>query len=129
MNADTTFASIDRSAMDGVAAAANALQGAGAQADALAQHGADSLRHGSQAVQRGAQQLQASAQLLTQQAAAYVNRRPFQAVLLAAAAGAALMGLVTLLGRGRDGPHLTGPHGQARTDRPARAAAWAVAPP
>jgi len=62
------------------------------QAESLARRGADALRDGSQ-------QLRAKAGEASEQTAGYIRDEPFKAVLIAAAVGAALMGLAALLGR------------------------------
>jgi ElaB/YqjD/DUF883 family membrane-anchored ribosome-binding protein len=98
MHHDTTP---DTQAPDAVALAASALQRAGLQADAMAQRGASALNHGAEALQRSANQLQARAQQVSHHASAYVQREPVKAVLMAAATGAALMALLTLMARSR----------------------------
>ena len=66
------------------------LERAGEQASALAQHGVDAVRHRSLQVRDRA--LRASDGTLN-----YIKDEPVKAVLIAAAAGAALMALVGLL--------------------------------
>jgi len=64
------------------------------QADALMHRGADALRHTGQDLQQRA--IHAS-ELATD----YVRKEPFKSLLMAAATGAVLMGLVSLMGRSR----------------------------
>jgi ElaB/YqjD/DUF883 family membrane-anchored ribosome-binding protein len=62
------------------------------QAESLARRSADALRDGSH-------QLRAKAEYASDQTAGYIRDEPFKSVLIAAAVGAALMGLAALLGR------------------------------
>ncbi len=64
------------------------------QASALAQRGMDALRTGSQ-------QIRDRAVLATDVTSGYIKNDPIKAVLIAAATGAALMALVSLLSRPR----------------------------
>lgn len=70
------------------------LDGATAQAGAMFKHGMDTLREGSQ-------QLRARAQQAGESTTHYIQQEPVKAVLIAAAAGAALMALIALLTRSR----------------------------
>jgi len=65
------------------------------QASALAHRGLDAVRNGSQ-------QLREKAVHATDTTATYIRNDPIKAVLIAAATGAALMALVSLLSRSRD---------------------------
>ncbi len=65
------------------------------QASALVQRGADALRDGSQLVRNSARQASDST-------VGYIRDEPVKAMLIAAATGAALMGLVSLMGRSRN---------------------------
>ncbi len=65
------------------------------QASALAHRGVDAVRHGSQ-------QLRNTALHATDATAGYIKNDPIKAVLIAAATGAALMALVSLIGRSRN---------------------------
>lgn len=67
----------------------------GRQASAMAQRGADAIRDRSQ-------QLRDSARQASDRAADYIRDEPVRSVLMAAATGAALMGLVALLARSSD---------------------------
>ncbi len=64
------------------------------QASAMAHRGIDAVRHGSQ-------QLRDTALNATDKTAGYIKNDPIKAVLIAAATGAALMALVTLISRSR----------------------------
>lgn len=70
------------------------LNRASEQASALAQRGIDAVRNGSQQLRQTA--LQAS-----DTTAGYIKNDPIKAVLIAAATGAALMALVSLISRSR----------------------------
>jgi ElaB/YqjD/DUF883 family membrane-anchored ribosome-binding protein len=91
------------SALDGLAAsvqharreASSLLGHAGSQAGDLAQHSVDALRD-------GARQLRLQARRARRESVAYIQDEPVKAVLIAAAAGAALVALLALLGRPRD---------------------------
>lgn len=69
-----------------------ALDRLGAEAGALKSRGIDAVRHGSQ-------QLRERALHATDATAGRIRHDPFQSMLIAAAAGAALAALVTLLSR------------------------------
>lgn len=58
-------------------------------------------KRGFDAVRKGSQQLRDTATRTTESTIAYVKVEPVKSVLLAAAAGALLMGLVSLIGRSR----------------------------
>lgn len=64
------------------------------QASALAHRGVEAVRHGSQ-------QLRNTALHATDTTAGYIKNDPIKAVLIAAATGAALMALVSLISRSR----------------------------
>lgn len=64
------------------------------QASALAHRGVEAVRHGSQ-------QLRDTALHATDTTAGYIKNDPIKAVLIAAATGAALMALVSLISRSR----------------------------
>ena len=70
------------------------LDRASAQASALAHRGMDAVRASSQ-------QLRDKANLATEVTSGYIKNDPIKAVLIAAATGAALMALVSLLSRSR----------------------------
>lgn len=64
------------------------------QASALAHRGVEAVRHGSQ-------QLRDTALHATDTTAGYIKNDPIKAVLIAAATGAALMALISLISRSR----------------------------
>ncbi len=70
------------------------LNHAAQQADGLLQRGADALRENRTFLQEGAERTQA-------QVNTYVREEPLKSLLMAAAAGAVLMGVVGLMLRGR----------------------------
>jgi ElaB/YqjD/DUF883 family membrane-anchored ribosome-binding protein len=84
-------------------AASNALHRAGEQAASMAQRGSDAMHHGADALQRRSDKLQSKALHLTHDATAYIHREPAKSMLVAAATGAVLMALVTMLARMRNG--------------------------
>ena len=59
-------------------------------------------RRGMEAVRDGSQQLRERAQRATDQTVAYVKDEPIKSMLIAAATGAVLMALVSLMGRSRN---------------------------
>jgi ElaB/YqjD/DUF883 family membrane-anchored ribosome-binding protein len=66
-----------------------------------AERATDMARQGTHKLQQGAQQAKAQFNQVTDSAIAYVKDEPVRAMLIAAAAGAALMALASLLGRSR----------------------------
>ena len=81
------------SAVDG---AAPMLERASHQISSLAHDGMDAVRDGSR-------QLRDSAQQASKHTVGYIRQEPVKAMLMAAATGAALMALVSLVTRSRDG--------------------------
>lgn len=71
------------------------LTRAAEQATAMAHRGIDAVREGSQ-------QVRDKAQRASENTVQYIKDEPVKAVLIAAAAGAALMALVSLVSRSRD---------------------------
>lgn len=71
------------------------LNRASDEADALVQHGADALRD-------TAKQLRRKAQRASETTVNYIKHEPVKAMLIAAATGAALMALISLMNRSRD---------------------------
>lgn len=65
------------------------------QAEAAARRGMEAMRDGSQ-------QLRERAQRATEETVAYVKDEPIKSMLIAAATGAVLMALVSLMGRSRN---------------------------
>ena len=76
----------------GAAAVPPMLKQAGEQASRLAQRGLDAIHDGSQNLRHRAQQV-------SDGTSGYIQAEPLKAMLIAAAAGAALMGLLSLLAR------------------------------
>jgi ElaB/YqjD/DUF883 family membrane-anchored ribosome-binding protein len=66
-----------------------------------AERATEVARQGTQKLQQGTQQVKAQFNQVTDSAIAYVKDEPVRALLIAAAAGAALMALAGLLGRSR----------------------------
>lgn len=66
-----------------------------------AERASDVARLGTQKLQEGTQQVKAQLNHVTDSAIAYVKDEPVRSLLIAAAAGAALMALAGLLGRSR----------------------------
>jgi ElaB/YqjD/DUF883 family membrane-anchored ribosome-binding protein len=77
------------------------LDQAAAAADHVAEQAAGAAQRGVAAVRNTSQQLLNRAHLATDNTAAYVKDEPVKSLLMAAAAGAALMALVGLLNRNR----------------------------
>ncbi len=75
--------------------AAPLLNKVSSQAEAAARRGMEAVRDTSQQLRERAQQAQ-------DMTVAYVKDEPIKAMLIAAATGALLMGLISLLGRSRD---------------------------
>jgi ElaB/YqjD/DUF883 family membrane-anchored ribosome-binding protein len=66
-----------------------------------AERASEVARQGTQKLQEGTHQVKAQFNQVTDSAIAYVKDEPVRAMLIAAAAGAALMALASLLGRSR----------------------------
>ena len=66
-----------------------------------AERATEVARQGTQKLQQGTQQVKAQLNHVSDSAIAYVKDEPVRALLIAAAAGAALMALAGLLGRSR----------------------------
>lgn len=66
-----------------------------------AERATEAARLGTQKLQQGTQQVKAQLTQVTDSAIAYVKDEPVRAMLIAAAAGAALMALADLLARSR----------------------------
>ena len=62
----------------------------------------DAAKRGMEAVRDTTQQLREKAQLASDTTVAYVKDEPVKSMLIAAATGAVLMGLISLMGRSRD---------------------------
>ena len=81
---------------------ANALDGALPPLQRAADQAADLARRGVDAVNEGAQAVRRQAAHASDSTRHYIRDEPMKAVLIAAATGAALMALVSLLTRSRD---------------------------
>jgi ElaB/YqjD/DUF883 family membrane-anchored ribosome-binding protein len=101
----TPNANLDHSSSVGdvANAAASALDHAGEQASHMAssyaKRGADALREGSHQLQDKAAHLQERAQRASDSTVTYIKEEPVKAMLMAAATGAVLMGLIGLMSR------------------------------
>ena len=93
----TTTPAIDR-AIDTIADTAASVPQA---VERAAERATDAARLGTHKLQQGTQQVKAQLSQVTDSAIAYVKDEPVRAMLIAAAAGAALMALASLLGRAR----------------------------
>ncbi len=82
--------------------AAHLVQGASNQASALAQQAGDLTQHGLDAVRDSSRQLRDKAQRASDVTVRYIQDEPVKAMLIAAATGAALMALVSLISHGRN---------------------------
>ncbi|HMN83234.1 MAG TPA: hypothetical protein PKA20_25355 [Burkholderiaceae bacterium] len=69
--------------------------------DAVVNHADDLLRQGARALSDSSEVVRDRALAASDAAAEYIRREPVTAVLLAALGGAALVGLASLLARGR----------------------------
>ncbi len=68
----------------------------------VANHAEAAARRGMAAVRDSSQQLRERAVQASDQTVAYIKDEPVKSILIAAATGAALMGLISLMGRSRD---------------------------
>lgn len=89
---DHKLADLRQSLADTVSPIVDGVDRGAAQVNALAHQGVDAVRDGTR-------QLQAQARHASDSAVHYIQAEPFKAVLIAAATGAALMALVTLMAR------------------------------
>ncbi len=79
-----------------------ALNRASERVTELAQRGIDAARNGVDAARNAGYQVRDKAYQATDTTAGYIKNDPIKAVLIAAATGAVLMGLVSLFSRSRD---------------------------
>ena len=93
--ADEAFESLSSKVEDLRNQAGPMLNRMSSQAEAAARRGMEAMRDGSQ-------QLRERAQRATDQTVAYVKDEPIKSMLIAAATGAVLMALVSLMGRSRN---------------------------
>ncbi len=94
--ADKAIDAVDDKVHDLRARSVPALDRAGEQAASWADRGAQQLRQGSR-------QVRASAHEAAAEARQYVHEQPLKSVLIAAGAGALLMGVISLLAHRRSG--------------------------
>lgn len=101
--AEQAIRSTQRAAQQGLDRMADGLVDARAQTGAALQklaHDAESLTHrGMEAVREGTHQLREKSMHAKDATASYIQHEPIKSVLIAAAVGAALMGLVALFSR------------------------------
>ena len=111
--ADSAIASVDGAVHAGQSATNDALdalsgsvQDLRGKAATMLNHGGDEIlaltRRGMDAVRDGSQQVRDKALHASDVTLGYIRKEPVKAVLIAAATGAALMGLIALLTRSRD---------------------------
>jgi ElaB/YqjD/DUF883 family membrane-anchored ribosome-binding protein len=93
-----------RAAASATDTASNALHRASDRAANLAQRGADALHRSADSLHRSSDELQLKARHLRHDATDYIHREPTKSLLIAAASGAALMVLLSMLARSRT-PH------------------------
>jgi len=108
LGTDNALRSTQRAAQQGFERLSDGLGDARAESSAALQklaHDAERLGHrGMEAVREGTQQLRDKSQHARDATTSYIQHEPYKSVLIAAAVGAALMGLVAMLGR-HSGPH------------------------
>jgi len=92
---DDAASSLSNTVEDLRSQAAPLINRVSSQAEAVARRGMDAVRDGSQ-------QLREKALRASDTTVAYVKDEPVKSMLIAAATGAALMGLITLMGRSRN---------------------------
>jgi ElaB/YqjD/DUF883 family membrane-anchored ribosome-binding protein len=104
--ADNAIRSTQRTADEAFDALSNKVDDLRSQAAPLVNRvsakAEDAAKRGLEVMRDSSQQLREKAQQASEQTVAYVKDEPVKAMLIAAATGALLMGLVSLLGRSRD---------------------------
>jgi len=93
--ADNAFDSLSDKVDEARGQVAPMLSKVSSQAEAAARRGMDAVRDTSQ-------QLREKAHMASDMTVAYVKDEPIKAMLIAAATGAVLMGLINMMGRSRD---------------------------
>jgi ElaB/YqjD/DUF883 family membrane-anchored ribosome-binding protein len=93
----TSTPAVDR-AIDRIADSAAAVPHA---VERAAERAGEVARQGTQKLQEGTQQVKAQFNHVTDSAISYVKDEPVRSLLIAAAAGAALMALASMIGRSR----------------------------
>lgn len=105
-SAENAIKSTQRMANDALEGLSDKVQDVRNQAaptiNRLATQAEDAARRGIAAVKESTQQLREKAVHATDTTAAYIKDDPIKAMLIAAATGAALMALISLMGRSRD---------------------------
>lgn len=89
---DNKFSDLRQTLADTVAPIVDGVDRGASQVNALAHQGVDAVRDGKR-------QLQAQVRHASDSAVHYIQAEPFKAVLIAAATGAALMALLSLMAR------------------------------
>ena len=106
--AESAIRSTQRVANDALDSLSDSVEGARAKAmpalSRVAGDAEDLARRGINAVRDGSAQLRDQAVRASDKTVGYIKDEPVKAMLIAAAAGAALMALVALLGRSNNGP-------------------------
>lgn len=104
--AESTIRATQRAADEGLDALSNKVDDLRSQAAPLINRvsakAEDVAKRGLEAVRDGSQQLREKALRATDSTVAYVKDEPVKSMLIAAATGAVLMGLVSLMGRSRN---------------------------
>jgi ElaB/YqjD/DUF883 family membrane-anchored ribosome-binding protein len=104
--ADNAIRSTQRTADEAFDALSNKVDDLRSQAAPLVNRvsakAEDAAKRGLEVMRDSSQQLREKAQQASEQTVAYVKDEPVKSMLIAAATGALLMGLVSLLGRSRD---------------------------
>jgi ElaB/YqjD/DUF883 family membrane-anchored ribosome-binding protein len=104
--ADSAIRSTQRTADEAFDALSNKVDDLRSQAAPLINRvsakAEDAAKRGLEAMRDSSQQLREKAQLASESTVAYVKDEPVKSMLIAAATGALLMGLVSLMGRSRD---------------------------
>ena len=104
--ADNAIRSTQRTADEAFDALSNKVDDLRSQAAPLVNRvsakAEDAAKRGLEVMRDSSQQLREKAQLASETTVAYVKDEPVKSMLIAAATGALLMGLVSLLGRSRD---------------------------
>ncbi|OQW89039.1 MAG: hypothetical protein BWK72_03425 [Rhodoferax ferrireducens] len=104
-SADHAILASQQAANDALKTLANAMQDLRHQATPLMDHASDQVsamaRHGMDSVRETAHQLRLKAERASEGTTSYIRHEPVKSVLIAAATGAALMALVSLVARSR----------------------------
>ena len=104
--ADSAIRSTQRTADEAFDALSNKVDDLRSQAAPLVNRvsakAEDAAKRGLEVMRDSSQQLREKAQQASEQTVAYVKDEPVKSMLIAAATGALLMGLVSLMGRSRD---------------------------